>query len=84
MWLVLKVHIQPADSCWSLGERRSCHTGSEERECQTPAQFFQRAQISKLRVCMYVHMCKTLSCVYPYVHTWLIHMLCICLKIWSC
>lgn len=50
MWLVFKVHIQPADSCWSLGERRSCHTGSEERECQTPAQFFRRAQTSNLRV----------------------------------
>lgn len=60
MWLVFKVLIQPADSCWSLGERRSCHC--EEGECQAPAQFFRRAQMSNLCVHIGTHVQKPFMC----------------------
>lgn len=62
MWLVFKAHIQPAGSRWSLGEGRSCHTGGTERECQTLARFFRRAQTSNLCVHIGSHVQKPFMC----------------------
>lgn len=76
MWLVFKVHIQPSGSCWSLGERHSCHTGSEEWECQTLAQFFRRAprftcaKTFHVLIRMYIHgLCICYAYVWKFSHT---------------
>lgn len=76
IWLVFKVHIQPAGSYWSLGERHSCHTGSEEWECQTLAQFFRQAhrftcaKTFHVLILMYIHgLCICYAYVWKFSHT---------------